>query len=141
METMVIVVPQVELGIGSLRAKICQFNTQQKDLQLKNSKGSLKRLMAFTLLDYKHQFMRRLNIIDSRSWTQALGVSLLFTQDIRVQLILYSGMLNQIQNWIMREPIFSWVLVVPALSSYILLARIMRVGLALGSLLYIRTFW
>ena len=141
METMVIVVPQVELGIGSLRAKICQFNTQQKDLQLKNSKGSLKRLMAFTLLDYKHQFMRRLNIIDSRSWTRALGVSLLFTQDIRVQLILYSGMLNQIQNWIMREPIFSWVLVVPALSSYILLARIMRVGLALGSLLYIRTFW
>ena len=141
METMVIVVPQVELGIGSLRAKICQFNTQQKDLQLKNSKGSLKRLMAFTLLDYKHQFMRRLNIIDSRSWTQALGVSLLFTQDIRVQLILYSGMLNQIQNWIMREPVFLWVLMVPALSSYILLARIMRVGLALGSLLYIRTFW
>ena len=31
------------------------------------------------LLDYKHQFMGRLNTMDSRSWTRALGVLLLFT--------------------------------------------------------------
>ena len=85
--------------------------------------------------------MGRLNTIDSRSWTRALDVSLLFTQDTGVQLILYSGMLNQLQNWIMREPVFLRVPVVLALSSYTLLVRVMRVELALGSLLCIRVFW
>ena len=47
-------------------------------------------------------------------------------------------MLNQLQNWIMREPILVGVLVVPALSSYTLLAWVMSVKLALGSLLCIR---
>ena len=38
----------------------------------------------------------RLNIMDSKSRTQTLSVSLLFTQDTRVQLILCNGMLNQL---------------------------------------------
>ena len=69
----------MELDIGSLRAKICQLNTQLEDLQLKDGTDSLERLIAFILLDYKHQFMVRLNTMDSKSRTRALGVSLLFT--------------------------------------------------------------
>ena len=47
--------------------------------QKRGGRGSLERLIAFTLLDNKHQFMGRLNIMDSRSQTRALGISLLFT--------------------------------------------------------------
>ena len=32
MKTMIIVVPYVELDIGSLKAKICQLNTQYENL-------------------------------------------------------------------------------------------------------------
>ena len=39
-------------------------------------------------------------------------------------MILYSGMLNQLQNCIMRELVLLWVVVVPVLSSYTLLAWI-----------------
>ena len=42
---------------------------------------------------------------------------LLFTYDTRVWLILDSGMLNQLQNWILRETILLWVTVVPILNS------------------------
>ena len=49
------------------------------DLQLKDCKGDLKRMITFILLDYGHQFIGRLNIIDGKSRTQVLGVSLLFT--------------------------------------------------------------
>ena len=55
-------------------------------------------------------------------------------------MIICSGMLNQLQNWILRELVPLWVPVVPALSSYILLARIMRIELTLGSLLCMRAF-
>ena len=37
------------------------------DLQLKACKGGLKRMITFTLLDYEHQFIGRLNIIDGKS--------------------------------------------------------------------------
>ena len=57
-----------------------------------------------------------------------------------MQLILFSEMLNQLQNWIMREPVLLWV-VVPALSSYIMMVWFMMVELAFGSLLCIRAFW
>ena len=75
------------------------------------------------------------------SQTQVHNVSLLFTYNTEVQLILYSGMLNHLQNWILKEPILLWVTVVPTLSSYAMLAWIMKVGLTLGSLLCIRVFW
>ena len=41
---------------------------------------------------------------------------------------LCSEMLNQRQNWIMRELVLLWVLLVFALSSYTVLTRIMGVG-------------
>ena len=53
-----------------------------------------------------------------RSQTRTLGVSLLLTWDIEVQLIIFSGILNQPQNWILREPILLWVPMALALSSY-----------------------
>ena len=58
-----------------------------------------------TLLDNGHQVMGSLHVVDRRSQTQALSVLLLFTWDTRVQLIICSEMLNQLQNWIMREPL------------------------------------
>ena len=79
--------------------------------------------------------------MDTKLRTQALGVSLSFTLGTIVQLILYSGMLNQILNWIIRELVFLLVLVVPALSSYTLFAWVMRVELALSLLLCIKAFW
>ena len=67
-------------------------------------------------------------------------MSLLFTYDTRVWLILDSGMLNQLQNWILSEPILLWVPMVPTQNSNTLLAWVMRVEMTLGSLLYIRVF-
>ena len=43
-------------------------------------------------------------------------VSLLCTYGIGVLLSLFSGMLNQLQNWILMEPVLLWVLVVLVLS-------------------------
>ena len=51
-----------------------------------------------------------------------------------MQLIIYSVVFNQLQNWILREPVLLYVPMVPDLSSYTLLAWIMRVKLAIGSL-------
>ena len=59
--------------------------------------------------------------MDSRSQTRELSVSLLFIEDTGIQLVLYSGMLNQLYNWILKEPILLWVPVVPVLSSYTLI--------------------
>ena len=64
-----------------------------------------------TLLDYGYQFMGSLHTVDSKSQTPSF-ISLLFTKDTRVQLILFSGMLNQLHNWILMEPIILWVLMV-----------------------------
>ena len=58
-----------------------------------------------------------------------------------MQLIICSRILNQFQNWILRELVPLWVLVVPTLSSYTILAWVMRVKLSLGSLLCIRASW
>ena len=60
--------------------------------------GSLEKLIAFTLLDYEHQFLGRLNEMDSMSQAREHDVLLLFAYDIEVRLIFYSGMLNQLQN-------------------------------------------
>ena len=49
------------------------------------------------LLDYGYQFMGSLHTVDSKSQTPSF-ISLLFTKYTRVQLILFSGMLNQLQN-------------------------------------------
>ena len=49
-------------------------------------------------------------------------------------------MLNQLQNWIMGDLVLLWVLVVPTLSSYVMMTWFMRVGLGLGPLLCIRMF-
>ena len=57
-----------------------------------------------------------------------------------MKFILFSGILNQLQNWILREPILLRVLLVFDLSSYTMITWFMRVGLALGSLLCIRSF-
>ena len=54
------------------------MNTQYNDMQLKDNRGSLERLIVFSLFDYKHKFMVRLNIIDSKLQTQVVYVSLLF---------------------------------------------------------------
>ena len=56
---------------------------------------------------------------DSRLCTWAFFYCYLHKVLDRVQLILFSGILNQLQNWIMRELEILWVLVVPTLSSYI----------------------
>ena len=93
-----------------------------------------------TLLDYKHQFMGSLHALDSKLVTPSF-VSLLFTSNTRLQLILFSGMLNQLQNWILKELVLLWVLVVPTLSSYTMMTWFMRIELALGSFLCIRTYW
>ena len=58
-----------------------------------------------------------------------------------MKLILFNGMLNQLQNWIMREPILLRVLIVPTLNLYTMMTQFMRVGLSLDSLLCIRAFW
>ena len=52
--------------------------------------------------------MEKLNAIDSKSQTRALSVSLLFIQGTGMQLIIYSGMLNQLQNWILQELVLSY---------------------------------
>ena len=44
----------MELDISFLRIKTCQLNTQYEDMQLKDSRCGLERLIAFTLLDYGH---------------------------------------------------------------------------------------
>ena len=67
-------------------------------MQLKDNRGSLERLIVFSLFDYKHKFMVRLNIIDSKLQTQVVYVSLLFAYGTRMQLTPYSLMLNQLQN-------------------------------------------
>ena len=41
-------------------------------ITFKGSRGDLERLITFTLLDYEHQFIGSLHIVDSRSWTQVL---------------------------------------------------------------------
>ena len=78
--------------------------------------------------------------MDNRSQTRANSVLLLFTKDTKVHLILYGEILNQLQNCIMRESVLLLVLVVPALSLYNLLTRVMRIKLALGSVSCIRVF-
>ena len=92
------------------------------------------------LLDYKHQLIGSLHVVDSRSRIPSF-ISLLFIYDVGVQLILFSGILNQLHNWILREPILLWVPMVPILSSYTMMTRFMRVGLTLGSFLCIKAFW
>ena len=61
--------------------------------------------------------MGRLDTMDSRSQTWTHSFLLLFIQDTRVRLILNSGMLNQLQNWILRELVLLWVPVVPTLTT------------------------
>ena len=87
-----------------------------------------------TLLDYGHQFIRSLHIVDSRSWTPSF-ISLLFTQNIGVQFILFIRMLNQLHNQILRESVLLWVPMVPTLSSYTMITWFMIVGLTISSLL------
>ena len=58
-----------------------------------------------------------------------------------MQLILFSRMLNQLQNWILRELILLWVLVVLVLNSYTMIARFIRIELVIGSFLCITAFW
>ena len=58
-----------------------------------------------------------------------------------MQLILFSGILNQLYNWILREPVLLWFLVVPALSSYTMMTQFIRIELALSSFLCIKVFW
>ena len=58
-----------------------------------------------------------------------------------MQLILFNGMLNQLQNWILRKSVLLWVPMVLTLSSYTVMTWFMRVGLALASFLCIRAFW
>ena len=53
---------------------------------------------AFTLLDYRDQFMGRLYIVDCRSRTQGTGM----------QLTLYKGMLSQLQNWVLKNLVLSY---------------------------------
>ena len=81
--------------------------------------------------------MESLKIMNSKSQTQTLCVSLPFTWVIEVQLILYNEMLNQLgfsgnQYYSMDGP---------RLSSYTLLAWFMRVGSAFSSLMCIKVFW
>ena len=77
----------------------------------------------------------------NRSQIGALGVLLLFTQNTGVQLILCSRILNLLQNWILRKPVFLWVPVALAKSSYTLLAWVIRVKFVLCSLLCIQIVW
>ena len=58
-----------------------------------------------------------------------------------MQLILFNGMLNQLQNWILREPVLLGVSVVLTLSSYTMMTWFMRIGLAPSSFLCIGSFW
>ena len=58
-----------------------------------------------------------------------------------MELIIFSGMLNQLQNWIWRELVLLWVLVVLALNSYTMMTRFIMVKLTLGFFLCIRVFW
>ena len=79
--------------------------------------------------------------MDSKLCAQAVSVSLLFTSGTKVQLIFYSEMLNQLQNWILREPVLSYGSSAPCLISYTLMTQFMKVGLTLCSLMCIRAFW
>ena len=90
-----------------------------------------------TLLDYGDQFMGSLHVVDSRSRTRRLVVIYIWYWST---VILFVRMLNQLQTWILREPVLLWVLVVPTLSSYTMMAWFMRVRLALGSFLFIKAF-
>ena len=58
-----------------------------------------------------------------------------------MQLIFFSKMLNQIQNWILRELVLLWVLMVLVVSLYTMMTQFMRDRLVLGSLLCIKEFW
>ena len=49
-----------------------------------NMVGGLERLITFTLSNYGHRFMGRLNAMDSRSRTRAHDVYFLFIKDTRV---------------------------------------------------------
>ena len=53
-----------------------------------------------TFLDHEHQFMRSMHVMDSRSQTRASSHCYLHTRE---QLILFSEILNQLHNWILRE--------------------------------------
>ena len=55
------------------------INHIARGYELKNSRGNLKRLIIFTLLDYKYQFIEGLYTTDHNLQTQVLSVSLLFT--------------------------------------------------------------
>ena len=77
--------------------------------------------------------------MDNKSHTQALSRCYL-RKGARVQLILFSGMLNQLQNWIMKELILLWVPIVPILSSYTMMTWFIMVGLVLSSFLCIMVF-
>ena len=58
-----------------------------------------------------------------------------------MQLILCSGMLNQVLNWITRSQYCLMGLNGPCSSSYTLLAQYMKVGLTFSLPLCIRVFW
>ena len=55
------------------------INHIARGYELKDGRGNLKRLIIFTLLDYKYQFMEGLYTTDHNSQTQELSVSFLFT--------------------------------------------------------------
>ena len=78
--------------------------------------------------------------MDNKSWTQVHSISLLFTYDIGVQLILYRGVLNQLQIWILRKLVLIWVLMVSVLNLYTMTTQVTRVKLTLGLLLCIMMF-
>ena len=73
------------------------------------------------------------HVVDSSSWTRTLSHCYLH-KILEFILILCNGMLNQLQNWILRQLVHLWILMLPALSSYTMLAWFIRVGLTLSSL-------
>ena len=92
-----------------------------------------------TLLDYGHRFIGSLHAVDSRSWTRALSYCYLH------KVLKYSWFSLMecylLQNWIKRESILLWFLVVTSLNSYTMMTQFTRVRLGLGSLLWVRAFW
>ena len=44
-------------------SKVCQVWVSLRELKSEYSRGNLERLVVFTLLDYKHQFMESLHVI------------------------------------------------------------------------------
>ena len=44
-------------------SKVCQVWVSLRELKSEYSRGNLERLVVFTLLDYKHQFMESLYVI------------------------------------------------------------------------------